>query len=292
MKLSRPKNKTCDTADTQILYTPDFHLGFGWRVWREMLYKLINSRGLTWRLFIRNLSAKYRQSVFGYVWAVVPAIVTVATFTYLNRSRILPLGETDIPYPAYVLLGMTVWQLFATGLTLNTQSLTGAGSLITKINFARETLILSSFGESLFNFLIRLVLIVVVFVWFGVVPAWTVIFVPLALIPVALITMGIGFIMALANGIFRDIGNSLTVILTFLMFLTPVVYPEPTEWPKLLINYLNPISPFIIAVRDLTTKGILSQPYGLIGWSAGSILIFLAGWRIFHISMYRVAERI
>ena len=78
---------------------------------------------------MRDLSARYRQSVFGYIWAIMPAIATVITFTYLNRSKILPIGETDIPYPAYVLLGMTVWQLFTTGLTRTTQSLVGAGSL-------------------------------------------------------------------------------------------------------------------------------------------------------------------
>ncbi len=252
------------TKHTQeVVYTPDAHLGFGWHVWRDMARELIQSRELMWRLFLRDLSARYRQSVFGYVWAVMPAIVTVITFTYLKGSGTLPIGQTDMPYPAYVLLGMSVWQLFATGLTKTTQSLVQASAIITKINFARETLVLAAFGESIFNFLIRIVLIGVVFVWFGVVPVWTIIFVPFVLIPLALMTVGFGFMLSIANGVFRDIGNSLTLVLTFAMFLTPVIYPPPTQWPKLLINYLNPISPFIIATRDLTTIGTLSQPDGL-----------------------------
>ena len=136
------------TRHTQeVVYTPDSHLGFGWHVWREMMRELIQSRELMWRLFLRDLSARYRQSVFGYVWAVMPAIVTVATFTYLKGSGTLPIGETNMPYPAYVLLGMSVWQLFATGLTRTTQSLVQASAIITKINFARETLVLAAFGE-------------------------------------------------------------------------------------------------------------------------------------------------
>ncbi len=276
----------------EVVYTPDAHLGFGWRVWRDMARELIQSRELMWRLFLRDLSARYRQSVFGYVWAVMPAIVTVVTFTYLKGSGTLPIGETNIPYPAYVLLGMSVWQLFATGLTRTTQSLVQASAIITKINFARETLVLAAFGESIFNFMIRIVLIGVVFAWFGVVPAWTIILVPFVLIPLALMTVGFGFILSIANGVFRDIGNSLTLVLTFAMFLTPVIYPPPTQWPKVLINYLNPVSPFIIATRDLTTKGTLSQPDGLFYVSVASLVVFLVAWRIFHLAMSRIAERI
>jgi lipopolysaccharide transport system permease protein len=135
--------------------------------------------------------------------------------------------------------------------------------------------VLAAFGESVFNFLIRIVLIGVVFAWFRVVPAWTIIFVPFVLIPLALITVGLGFILSLANGVFRDIGNSLTLALTFAMFLTPVVYPPPTQWPK-----------------DLTTKGTLSQPDGLLWVSVISLLVFLVAWRIFHLAMSRVAERV
>ena len=91
---------------------------------------------------------------------------------------------------------------------------------------------------------------------------------------------------------YRDIGNSLTMLLTFAMFLTPVIYPPPTQWPKVLINYLNPVSPFIIATRDLTTKGTLSQPDGLFYASVAGLLVFLVAWRIFHLSMSRIAERV
>jgi lipopolysaccharide transport system permease protein len=289
--MNRPQKRNQNDIQ-EVVYTPYAHLGLGWRVWREMGQQLICSRGLTWRLFLRELSARYRQSVFGYVWAVMPAIVTVIAFTYLNRSRILPIGKTDIPYPAFVLLGITVWQVFSTGLTASTQSIVNAGYLITKANFARESLVLAAFGQSILDFLIRLVLVAMVFAWLQVVPAWTVVVVPFVLIPLALMTLGFGFVLALANGVFRDIGNALTLVLTVAMFLTPVVYPPPTAWPKVLINYVNPISPFIIATRDLTTEGTLSHPHGLLLASVVSLVIFLVGWRIFHVAMARIAERV
>lgn len=281
-----------DTIIKEITYLPDSHLGFGWRVWRQMFVELIGSRELIWRFFLRELSARYRQSFFGYVWAIMPAILTVVTFTYLNRSGTLAIGETGMPYPVYVLLGMTVWQLFATGLIRTTQCLVKARAIITQINFSRESLVIAAFGEAVFNFLLRFILIIAIFIWYRVVPAWTVIFVPVILVPLSLMTLGIGFILALANGVFRDIGNSLTMILTFAMFLTPVVYPPPVSGAKIFINYLNPVSPFVIAARELTMSGQLSRPYGLVLGCGVGLLIFLIGWRVFHLAMSHIAERV
>jgi lipopolysaccharide transport system permease protein len=296
MQLTEPPavlGKTEDRTDgPRRIYTPDGRLGFGWRVWRDMAHELIQARELMWRLFRRDLSARYRQSVLGYVWAVMPAIVTTITFAYLKGSGTLPIGETDLPYPAFVLVGLSVWQLFATGLTQCANSLIGAQSIIIHINFSREALVIAAFGQSVFEFLIRAFLIAAVFLWYGIIPAWTILLVPLILLPLALLTVGLGFFLSLANGIFRDIGNSLPVILTFAMFLAPVVYPPPTHGTKALLNYLNPVSPFIIATRDLISKGGLTQPSGLLVATIVSAIILLAAWRVFHLAISRVAERV
>ena len=58
----------------ETVYTPEAHLGFRWTTWREMAVGLVSSRGLTWRLFVRQISARYRQSVLGYFWALLPAM--------------------------------------------------------------------------------------------------------------------------------------------------------------------------------------------------------------------------
>ena len=285
------KDKSLKPKDI-IVCTPNSHLKVGWGIWSEMARELISSKSLIWRFFLREFSARYRQTVFGYLWALLPAVLTVVTFTYLNKSGTVVIRQTEMPYPVYVLLGITVWQLFATGLIRATQSLVNSRSIITQINFSRETLVIAAFVEAVLNFIIRLVLIVIVFMWFRVVPVWTIIFVPLVLIPLALMTIGMGFMLALANGIFRDIGNSLTFLLMFAMFLSPVVYPPPTDGPKVLINYLNPVSPFIIATRDLSVKGYLSQPWNLLSSCIFGIATFFICWRVFHLAMPRIAERV
>jgi len=276
----------------EVVYAPQGEAGTTFAAWQAMGRELWSARELTWRLVWRDLSARYRQSILGYVWAVAPPLVAAATFSWLGRARILRIDDTGIPYPAFVLLGVTVWQLFATGLALCTQCLVGAGSLVTKLNFPRETLIVAAFGQSIFDFLIRSLLVAIGFAVYGVVPSWTVALVPMALLPLCLLSIGLGFVLALANGVMRDIGQVVAVGLMFWMLLTPVAYPAATDGTRLVLNFVNPVSPFVIAAQDLTVRGTLSQP---VAYSVGvvvSTVVFLLGWRIFHLAASRIAERV
>jgi lipopolysaccharide transport system permease protein len=155
-----------------------------------------------------------------------------------------------------------------------------------------RSVVIAAFGQPAFNFFMHAMLAGLVLVWFGVVPVWTVILVPLVLIPLVLLTLGIGFILALANAALRDVGAAVSLVMTFAMFISPVLYPPPLWWPAVLINYLNPVSPFIIAMRDLATRGSLSQPDGLLMASLFGLLMFLVGWRFFHFAIERAVERV
>ncbi|HLJ56323.1 MAG TPA: ABC transporter permease [Chthonomonadaceae bacterium] len=272
------------------LYTPHGHLGIGLAAWREMILELVASRELTWRFLMRDISARYRQSVFGYLWAILPALLTTVTFTWLNRANVLPVKGTTLPYPVFVLLGMSVWQLFATGLTNATQSLVNAGTLISKIGFPRETLVIAAFGQSVFDSLIRIALLAAAFALYRVVPSPAVVLIPVMLVPLCLLTLGLGLLFALLNGVLRDMGQMVTFGLMFGMFLTPIVYPA--EGVKSWLMGLNPVSPFVIAAQDLTTKGHLSQPAAYAGATLFSAAVFLVAWRIFHLTEPRIAERV
>jgi lipopolysaccharide transport system permease protein len=147
-------------------------------------------------------------------------------------------------------------------------------------------------GEALFDSLFRAALTAVLFAAYGIVPSWGIVLVPVMLAPLVLLTVGIGFVGALMNAVVRDVASFLTLILTFAMFLSPVVYPPPSRWPTSLINYLNPVSPFVIAARDLAVSGTLSQPLGLLGGTVAAVVAFLIGWRVFHLGLPRIIERV
>ncbi len=260
--------------------------------WSIMFGEVIQSRELIWRLFVRDFAAKYEQSVLGYVWALGPPIVTVAIFTFLTRNRVLSVGETGLPYPAFVLLGLTIWGLFSSALMGTTSSLTSAANVIKKMNFPREALVFAALGQALVETLIRTILLALLFIWYGIPLRWTMAFVPLIFVPLLLLTIGAGFLLATLNAIIRDVSNALGVGLQFAMFLTPIVYPAPKEWPFVLVNYLNPVSAFVTATQDWVSHGELSMPMALVSSSLFAVLLFFVGWRVFRLAQPIIGERI
>ena len=273
------------------IYTADCMKTSGFKIWQKMYYQLWNSRGLIWRFIYRDIAVRYRQSFLGYIWAVLPQIATVALFTYLSQHRVFDMGKTQLPYVIHALWSISVWQLFASCLLGSTTSLAGAGSLVTKINFPKETLILASVGQSFFDFLIRLIPIIIVMFWFSFIPSWEIVFIPFILLAIILFALGIGFILSIVNLIIRDAANAISIFLTFGIFLAPILYPPPVHDTFVLINTLNPFSPLLIATQELLSGSNFIYPTALLISSVISIVTFFIGWRIFHITLPRVAER-
>ena len=164
--------------------------------------------------------------------------------------------------------------------------------MVVKINFAKESLVISSLAQSLFDFLIRLFLVVLIFLYYKIVPAWTTIFFPFSLIPLILFTLGFGFILSVLNCILSDVANAVTLFTSFLLFLTPVLYPVKKE--GLLANFTkyNPLASLVNGPRDLIVNGKLSQPIEYFIAVIFSLIIFLLGWRIFHLVEPKMAEYI
>jgi lipopolysaccharide transport system permease protein len=276
-------------GETAIVYTAAGIRRNGASGWRVMVGDLISSRRLIWLLICRDISVRYRHSFLGYGWAVIPQVATVAIFAFLHSWHVLPMGQTRLPYVIFALWGISVWQLFAGCLAACTSSLAGAGSLVTKINFPRESLVIAAIGQPIFDFLVRLLPIAAVFVWYGVVPSSKALFLPLLLCPVVLLALGLGFIASIANLAVKDVGNALGMALTFGMFLTPVLYPAPVRWPFVLINYLNPVSPLLTATHDLIAAAALEHPWTCAVACLFSVIVFFVGWRTFRATILRAS---
>jgi len=280
-----------DKKLAETVYAPNTLRKLGYRIWALMFRELIKHRTLILTLIGRDLSTRYRQSLLGYFWSIVPPVMAVALFSLLANFRILNMGETAIPYVAFGLWNLSIWQLFSSCLGASAGSLAGGGPLVTKINIPKEILIFASLGNPVFDFMIRLLPVAVVFIWMDVTPHWQTIFVPLLLIPLVLMAVGFGFYLSIANLVLSDVGSALGVVLTLWLFVTPVFYPAPVQWPFYLVNFLNPVSPILIATQDLLAVGHLTQPAMLASSALFSILVFFTGWRVFHLVVPRVVER-
>jgi lipopolysaccharide transport system permease protein len=271
------------------IYEPNKHLKMGIGIWKEMVHELFQFRELIWRLFIRDISAKYKQSLLGNVWSLIMPFVAIGTFMYLGRAGILNIGPTGMPYPLYALIGLSIWQIFSTGLSAGSNSLVGAGDLITKINFPREVIVIASLAQSIYEFAIKMGLIILSFFIFHFIPSWKIIFLPFMLLPLLILTVGLSLILSLLNGVIRDIGNIVTLLLMFLMFLTPVLYPiKNADW----LFEFNFLTALINAPREMMTLGHLSHPGHFMMASTVSLLIFFISWRIFHLAETKIPERL
>jgi lipopolysaccharide transport system permease protein len=256
-----------------------------------MWQDLVSSRELSWRLFIRDLSAQYRQSFFGLFWAFVPPIMTSIIFIFLQTRNIVNFGETDIPYPVYVLVSVVLWQLFSESLNSPLKSVTAAKPLLAKINFPREALIVSAFYMILFNMLIKLLIIVVVILAFRLTPGWGLLFAPLAMLMLSLLGFAIGLAITPLGTLYTDIGTAIPIFTQLLFFVTPVVYPPPETFPFSLIAVLNPISPLLIAARDLITVGTISNPVAFSIVSMLTWVLLLIAWVVYRLSLPILIER-
>ncbi|MEL7074675.1 MAG: ABC transporter permease [Cyanobacteria bacterium J06582_2] len=258
----------------------------------QMYRDLLNSRELAWRLLVRDLSAKYRQSFLGIFWAIIPAIATAAGFTLAKSSGVVSLGNTELPYPAYVMFSMTLWQTFVEALQAPMQGVIQAKAMLAKINFPREALIVAKLGEVLFNFGIKLVLIVGLFIWFKMPVTWSVCLAPVALIHLIVLGTFIGLLLAPIGALYQDFALGLTLATGLWLFVTPVVYAVPSAGMFGRVVRLNPVTPLLVTTRELATTGIISYPGDFWLASIFSWLGLLFAWIFYRVAMPYVVERI
>jgi lipopolysaccharide transport system permease protein len=258
-------------------------------MWRE----LASARELIWRLFLRDFSAKYRQSALGVVWAILMPLVMVGMFVGMNRSGILTIQDVGVPYALYAIIGLTIWSVFTVGLTACTNALITAGPMVIKINFPKIALVLAASGQGVVELLIRTVLIALAFLYFSVAPSWSGLFIGLiCLIPIYLLMTGIGFVLSLAAGVLRDIVNMLNIVLMGIMLLTPIFYPITGDSLLARANVWNPFNYLVNVPRDFIVRGHTEFLTEFFWVTAFSVIVFYTGWRLFYLAQTKIAERI
>lgn len=276
----------------EYIYTPQSELRHPKRMFRQMWRDLLAARSLAWRLMVRDISAQYRQSFLGIAWAFIPPIVMAVGFTLAGNARAISIGETDIPYPAYVMFSTALWQTFVESLQGPVQASTDAKPMLARVKFPREALILAKLGEVGFNFGIKMILIVALFLIFRVPVSWTVILAPVALIHLILLGTFFGILLAPLGLLYKDVSKGLTMLTGLWLFVTPVVFPVPEQGAFATIVKLNPVTPLLVTTRELATTGILSQQTGFWVASLFTLLGLVVTWVGFRIALPFAIERV
>jgi lipopolysaccharide transport system permease protein len=276
----------------RVVHRPESLMRHPLRLFQSMWLDVLASRELAWQLMVRDINTKYRQSILGFLWAFLPAVVMAAGFTLAQNGGVVNVGKTELPYPAYVMFSMTLWQTFVEALNGPIQAVTSAKIMLARVNFPREALVLAKLGEVFFNFGIKLILIVGLFIWFKIPIPMSVVIAPVALIHLVILGTFFGVLLAPAGMLYQDFTMGLTLATSLWLFITPVVYPLPSQGLFGTIVKLNPVTPLLVTVRELATTGVISDPAGFWVASAIGIVGLFVAWVVYRLAMPFVVEKI
>ncbi|MFN3193074.1 MAG: ABC transporter permease [Aureliella sp.] len=235
------------------IYTPDQ----GLRRPVDLVYELVSDvwagRELAWRLFLRDIKAQYRQTYFGYLWAFFPPLVASAPFIFLQSQGITNIDGTGIPYPAFAMIGTLLWQSFADALAAPVASINAAKPMLSKINFPREAILVAGMYAVAFSFAIRLVLLALVMLVWGVSPTASVMLFPVFAFGLFVAGFAIGMVLVPLGGLYGDVSRAIPIVAQFWMLLTPVVYPVQVDGMAAKLACFNPVSSIIVSARASLT---------------------------------------
>ncbi len=297
---TNPDNVTGNAADigniesppVEVVYNTKSELRSPVKLVGDIGRELYRGRELAWRLFQRNIKGLYRQTLFGFFWAVLPPVANTAMWIFLRSANIFSLEGTGVDATVYILTGMILWQAFIDAFNMPMTSLQRNSNMIRKLSFPRESLILVGFGEVLFNLGIRLLLLIPTFIWFQVPLQSGMLLAPLAILALVFFGASLGMLLMPIDSLYKDVGRFVKMILPFWMIVTPIIYVPFTEGWATLLNWVNPAAPLLILARDWMLVGVDSPhlPIGLI-FALVSVPLFLFGMILYRVALPVLTER-
>jgi lipopolysaccharide transport system permease protein len=202
-----------------------------WR-FRELFYIL------SWR----DIKVRYKQTVLGVAWSVIRPVLTTLIFTILFKNIANLKNPGDAPYALMVFAGMLPWQFFSNALSESSNSLVGNANLITKVYFPRMIIPASSVITSLVDLAISFGIMLIMFAWYGFMPSWHIIFLPLFVLLAFTCAFGIGLYLTAVNVKYRDFRYIIPFIVQFGLYVSPVGFNSFVINEKWRMLYsLNPM---------------------------------------------------
>ncbi|MEJ2452283.1 MAG: ABC transporter permease [Gammaproteobacteria bacterium] len=280
-------------ADKRItIYTPESLLANPFKMGREMLRDLAASQELAWRLTVRDLSAQYRQAFLGFLWVIILPLANTLVWLFLSHSGVVNVSKTSLPYPVYVFTGTMLWAILIDALNAPLRIVTASKSMLAKINFPREALVLSGIYQTLVNALVKVVLLLIALLIMHVYPNSGLLLFPVAMLSLILVGTLIGLALTPVGLLYTDVGKVIPLLAQFLMYFSPVVFAMPKGGLTATLFQLNPLTPIILTARDWLT----GQAPEYLGYftvvNIGSILLLCVCWIVFRLAMPILIERI
>jgi len=252
------------------------------------------SRHVIARLFWRDFVAQFRQKLLGYLWALLGPLLGIISFLFLYVAGVLKPGEGEMPYTLYVLLGSNIWSCLPGAMGAVSGGLQAQADLIMRTRIPKIALAVSSLANMCYSTMLSLFTTLFVFFFCGVIPTWWFLLYPLLVLPMILLGVAIGMVLAVLGSIAKDLTPMVSQGLTLLMYVTPVIYLRSTisnPIIQFLIDY-NPITYLVDVPRALLVTGHAENVDVYLMVAVGTIGLAVIGIRVFYLLEDLVAERL
>ena len=241
--------------------------------------ELWNYRELFYFFTWRDIKVKYKQTVLGFVWAVLQPFFMMVVFT-LFFGQALKVPSDNMPYPIFVYSGLLLWNVFSAGLSSAGNSMVNNANIIKKIYFPRLIIPISSILVAMFDFLMAFIIFIAMLFYYHVSLNLLsfILLLILSMCITSFATFGLGALLAALNIKYRDFRYIIPFMIQALLFITPVIYPVSIlnqEWLK----YILAINPMYAAI-ELFRHSIIPKPLDinlLMISASSSILFFIIG---------------
>lgn len=258
--------------------------------WEE-LQAILRYRYLVVQFARRDILTRYKRSVLGVAWTMLNPLGTMLILTIVFSGAF---GQSQPAYPVYVLSGLVAWNFFSQSTNAAIVHLVWGGGLLRRIYLPRTSFGVSAIGTGLINISLSIVPLIVVMLIVGVPVRWTMLFVPVPVLFLAMFSLGLGLLISTVAIYFSDVAEMYQIVLTAWFYLTPIIYPLeilPDLYQQWIL-YLNPMYYLISLFRAPIYEGrIPSMPEILIS-GAISLITLLIGWMVFTSKADEFAYRV
>lgn len=250
---------------------------------------LWRNRRLIVQMSRREVVGRYKGSILGLAWSFFNPVFMLTVYTivfsevFKMRWNSAGLEESRMQFAIILFTGLIVLSLFSEVLNRAPGLILSNVNYVKKVVFPIEVLPVITLSVALFHGLISLAVLLAAFVLFNGYLQWTVIFIPLVLLPLIIITLGLAWLLASLGVFLRDVGQIVGVMTTMLMFLSPVFYPVsavPEKFRPIMMT--NPLTFIIEQSREVLIFGHLPDWQGLSMYTVVAIFVAWAGYAWFQ----------
>lgn len=243
--------------------------------------ELIAYKDLLYFFVLRDITVLYKQTILGILWAIINPLFQMVVFTVVFGS-LANISSDGIPYPIFSYTAILPFNYFSQSLSGASSSLIGTTSVFTKVYFPRILIPFTPVISKLADFFIAFIILIMMMIFYNIVPTWNMVFLPLLILLMILTSMGIGMWLSALAIQYRDVKFAIGFITTLLMYGAPVVFPASLILEKFgptyyLLYGIYPMAGVIEGFRS-SLLGFKPMPWDLIAiGTISAVIIFISG---------------